>query len=126
MPVIHPRDTGKYVKAILLNAEENLGKRILGATAYMTMQEVIDGFSKVFPVAGESARFFQVPEDMFRGLSKSQELPDYMVAELYENLRLAEEFGDFGGAALDPGFVKDHITTWEEYAQNAEEFKGLD
>ncbi|XXG99715.1 hypothetical protein Hte_006056 [Hypoxylon texense] len=126
MPIFHPRDTGKYVKAILLNAEESLGKRILGATDYVTMQEVVDGFGKVFPVAGELARFFQVPEDVFRGLLKGKELPDYVVAELYENLRLAEEFGYFGGTALDPGFVKDRLTTWEEYAREAEEFKGLE
>ncbi|KAI1772056.1 NmrA-like family-domain-containing protein [Hypoxylon cercidicola] len=126
MPIFHPRDTGKYVKAILLNAEENLGKRILAATDYVTMQEVVDGFAKVFPVAGESARFFQVPEDIFRGMLKGKELPDYVVDELYENLRLAEEFGYFGGTALDHGFVKDHLTTWVEYAQEAEEFKGLE
>ncbi|KAJ8132652.1 hypothetical protein O1611_g975 [Lasiodiplodia mahajangana] len=127
IPMYHPGDTGKYVKAIVLNANELLGHRVLGATAYMTAQEVVEGFAKVFPEAGKTAKYFQVPEAMFTSLMTSKGLPDFAILELYENIQLLEEFGYFGGASLDEShrFLEDPLTTWEEYAKGASGFKGL-
>ncbi|KAI0007778.1 putative NmrA-like family domain-containing protein 1 [Xylariaceae sp. FL0662B] len=127
IPVYDTRDTGKYVKAIVLNWEALLGKRLLGATAYVSAQEIVDVFKKVYPEAGKTARFFQLPEDAFRGYMKSQGSPDFIVDEMYENMRLLEDFGYYGGEPLDEThrLVEDHLTTWEEYARSAEGFAGL-
>ncbi|RYP04363.1 hypothetical protein DL764_004499 [Monosporascus ibericus] len=127
IPMYDPRDTGKYIKAIVLNREALLGKHFLGATAYVTAQEIVDTFKTLFPEAGKTARFFQVPEEMFRGFMKSQGSPDYIVDEFYENMRLLEEFGYYGGEPLDEShkYVEDPLTTWEEYAAGAEPFAKL-
>ncbi|KAK0634895.1 NmrA-like family-domain-containing protein [Bombardia bombarda] len=129
IPMYHVGDTGKYVKAIALNRDKLLGKRFLAATAYMTAQEVLDAFKELFPVAGRTARYFELPEDMFRAYLKAQGSPDFVVSELYENMRLLEEFGYYGGASLDEthALVEDELTTFAEYAKTcAEGFKGLE
>ncbi|XXG96067.1 hypothetical protein Hte_002344 [Hypoxylon texense] len=128
IPVFHPRDTGKYIKAIVLNAEELLGERFPAATAYMRADEIVDGFVRAFPTAGATAQFFQVPEGMFRGLMKTQGLPDYAITELYENVKLLEEFGYFGGLSLarTHSLVQDSLTTWNEYLVEAPAFKDLE
>ncbi|KAI0861228.1 NmrA-like family-domain-containing protein [Xylaria cubensis] len=127
IPMYHPKDTGKYVKAILQNADKLLGKRFLGATAYMTPKEVVERFSKAFPAIGANASFFQVPEDMFRAAMKGKGMPDFIVTELFENVRLMDTFGYFGGESLEltHELVKDSLTTWDEYVKEAEAFKGL-
>ncbi|KAI1081930.1 putative NmrA-like family domain-containing protein 1 [Whalleya microplaca] len=127
IPLYDPRDTGKYIKAIVLNREELLGKRLLGASAYLSGQEVVDVFKKVYPEAGQTARYFQLTEEMFRGYLGSQGLPDFAVDELYENMRLLEEFGYYGGEPLDEThrLVEDHLTTWEEFTKGAAGFAGL-
>ncbi|KAI1170038.1 NmrA-like family-domain-containing protein [Nemania sp. FL0916] len=127
IPMYHPADTGKYIKAILQNADKLLGKRFLGATAYMTPGEIVQGFAGAFPASGSNAQFFQVPEDVFRGAMKGKGMPDFVVSELFENVKLMETFGYFGGESLDltHELVKDHLTTWDEYVKVAPAFKGL-
>lgn len=128
IPTFDARDTGKYVKAIILHRDELLGKRLLGADAYVPAQEVVDTFKRLFPSeAGKTARFYQVPEEMFRGFMKSQGSPDFVVDELYENMRLLEEFGYYGGEPLDESlkYVEDPLISWEEFAKGAKEFAGL-
>jgi len=128
IPLFHTGDTGKFVKAIVLHREEVLGKRFLGATAYVTAQEILDTFKKLYPEAGKAARYFQIPEEMFRAFMKSQGAPDHVISELYENVILFQEFGYYGGESLDEThkLVAEPLTGWEEYAQNiAEGFKVL-
>ncbi|KAI1849055.1 hypothetical protein JX265_011281 [Neoarthrinium moseri] len=124
IPMYLPSDTGKYIKAAVLNEDKVLGKHILGATAYMTGQEVVDGFKQAFPESGKTARFFDVPEDMFRGFLKGQGSPDFVVDEMHQNMRLMNEFGYYFGEPLDftHGLVEDRLTTWEEYARSAAGF----
>lgn len=127
LPVYHPDDTGKYVKAILQNADKLLGKRFLGATAYMTPAEIVQGFTRAFPASGSNASFLQISEDMFRAALKGKGMPDFVVSELFENVKLMETFGYFGGESLDltHEFVKDHLTTWDVYVKEAPAFRGL-
>ncbi|KAI0182887.1 NMRAL1 protein [Xylaria flabelliformis] len=124
IPMYHPKDTGN--KAILQNADKLFGKRFLGATAYMTPKEVVERFSKAFPAIGANASFFQVPEDMFRAAMKGKGMPDFIVTELFENVRLMDTFGYFGGESLEltHELVKDSLTTWDEYVKEAGAFKG--
>lgn len=124
IPMYYTGDTGKFVKAAVLHRDQTLGKRLLGATAYMTGQEVVDGFKKVFAEDGKTARYFEVPEDMFRQFIAGTGLPDYGIEEMHQNMRLLDEFGYYGGDSLDwtHGLVEDHLTTWEEYAKGAAGF----
>lgn len=135
IPVFYPGDTGTFVKAIVVGNKNNslLGKRVLGATEYLTVQEILDTFKRVFPAAdaGATARYVYVPEDVFRGFLAAQGLPEYVITEVYENTKLLEEFGYFGGESLDETHALlegsgDHLTTWEQYVRDyAPGFKGL-
>ncbi|KAI1385807.1 NmrA-like family-domain-containing protein [Hypoxylon trugodes] len=120
VPVFHPADTGKYIKAIVHNRDALPGNRFLGATAYITAAEVLEGFKRVFPEAGKTARYFQMSEQMFRDYLEAKGTPDCIITELYENMKLLETFGYYGGEPLDTTakLVEDHLTTWEEYARN--------
>ncbi|KAH8205013.1 hypothetical protein TruAng_000896 [Truncatella angustata] len=124
-PVYDTSDTGKYVKAAVLNESAVLGKRILGATAYLTGHEIVEGFARVFPDSGKTARYYEVPAEQFRAYMKSQGSPDFVIEEMHQNFRLLNEFGYYGGDSLDwtHSLVEDHLTTWEEFAKNAPGFK---
>ncbi|KAI0126513.1 NmrA-like family protein [Xylariales sp. AK1849] len=123
-PLYYTGDTGKYIKAAVLNREKVLGKRIYGATAYMTGQEIVDVFKNVYPESGKSAKYFEVPDELFRGHMKSEGSPDFVIEELHQNMRLMNEFGYYGGDSLDwsHSLIEDPLTTWEEYAKNAPGF----
>ncbi|KAI6082868.1 NmrA-like family protein [Hypoxylon rubiginosum] len=127
IPLYDTRDTGLYVKAIVSNRNELLGKRLLGATAYMTGQEIVDGFKNVFPEVGATATYFEVPEAAYRSEMKSSGVPDFIAEEMYQNMRLMEEFGYYGGEALDGTYklVDGHLTTWEEHAKGAKAWADL-
>lgn len=128
MPTFDPRDTGKYVKAIVRHRDALLGKRFLGADAYVSAEEMLATFRRLFPeAAGKTARFVQVPEDEFRAGMKTRGSPDYVVDEIYETVRLLEEFGYYGGEPLGESlkYVEDPLTTWEEFAKGAEAFARL-
>lgn len=125
-PMFYPADTGKYIKAAVLNESEVLGKRLLASTEYLTGQEVVDGFKQAYPAQAASARYRQQPDEEFRGFLKSQGMPDFAVEELHQNMRLLDEFGYYGGDSLEwtHSLVEDHLTTWEEYAKTAPGFAG--
>ncbi|KAK8074853.1 hypothetical protein PG997_009516 [Apiospora hydei] len=63
IPVYHPGDTGKYVKAMVLNRDAVRGQRFLAATAYATADELVAGFQQAFPA--QTARYAEVPKDAF-------------------------------------------------------------
>jgi uncharacterized protein YbjT (DUF2867 family) len=95
------RDTGKFVKAILLNREKTLGKRILGATDYYTLSEMIDQFKEVFPEAGKTAKTAELPHQVFKDILGQTGMPAEGQEELLQNMRLLNEFGYYGGASID-------------------------
>ena len=104
MPLIDiEKDTGKFVKAILMNREEALGKEYLGATDYYTPQQVVDEFTKQFPEDGKGASFFEVPDDMYKGILGSMGMPPKIQEELLQNMKLlGKEYGYYAGADLKP------------------------
>ena len=128
IPLYDPRDTGKYIKAMVLNEDHFLKKRFTGATAYMTAQEIVDTFKSLFPEAGKTARFVQQTEEEYRaGLSAATGLPEFAVIELYENMRLLEMFGYYGGEPLENSlkYVEEPLTSWADFVKGAEAFAGL-
>ena len=94
-------DTGKFVKAMFLNEDKVLGKRINGATAYYTPSEMVEEFKEVFPKTGKRATFIQISGDAFKRNLGSMGAPDFVQEELLQNMRLMPEFGYYGGAELD-------------------------
>ncbi|KAK9369406.1 NmrA-domain-containing protein [Lipomyces kononenkoae] len=127
LPLFDTADTGKFVKGIVLCRDKLLGKRIFGATAYLTGKEVVEGFKSAFPVAGKTATYFSMPQDMYLGVLKSIGMPDFAAQELLENMLLLDQFGYYGGAKLDEShaILEDKLTTWDEYIKKAEAFQGL-
>ncbi|KAI4603400.1 hypothetical protein KJ359_006196 [Pestalotiopsis sp. 9143b] len=127
IPLYNPADTGKYIKAAVLNRDSMLGKQILAATEYRTAQQVVDDFKEVFPEAGKTAAFMELPEETFRKAMTDSGSPDFVATEMYENMRLMADFGYYGGESLDwtHGFVEDHLTTWKEYIKTAKPFAEL-
>ena len=125
LPLFHTADTGKFVKAIVLNRDKVLGKQVLGATVYMTAQEVVESFKKLFPEVGRTARFFEVPKELFWAVQTAQGVPEHVITELYENVKLMDTYGYYGGASLDEphALLQDVLTPWEEYARQADGFK---
>ncbi|KAH7027706.1 NmrA-like family protein [Microdochium trichocladiopsis] len=129
IPYYAPKeDTGKYIKAIVNNRDKLLGKNFLAATAYTTPFEMVETFKKLFPEAGATAQYVELPGDVYKGLIKqNMSAPDFIAEELYENMRLLEEFGYYFGEDLKPSLdlVDEPLTTWEEYAKKAPAFKDL-
>ncbi|KAK7914666.1 NMRAL1 protein, partial [Apiospora marii] len=125
IPMYHPGDTGKYVKAMVLHRDAVLGKRFLAATAYMTAEQIVADFQELFP--SQTARYFEVPKDAYFAALKGAGLPDFAAEELYENMRLMSDFGYYGGDSLDwtHGLIEDPLTTWKGYAKTAPAFAGL-
>ncbi|KAK7985009.1 hypothetical protein PG988_002631 [Apiospora saccharicola] len=125
IPMYHSGDTGKYVKAMVLNRDAVQGKRFLAATSYMTANQIVADFQKLFPA--QTARYFDLPKDTFFAAIKGAGMPDFVVEELYENMRLMSDFGYYGGDSLDwtHGLIEDPLTTWKEFAETAPAFAGL-
>ena len=122
IPLFDTKDTGKYVKAAVLNRDKLLGKQILGATEYLTTGQVVETFKKAFPEAGKDASFKQVPAEAFKEvLVKAQGMPDFVAQEFLENMLLLDQFGYYGGASLDEthNLVEDHLTTWAEHLRSS-------
>lgn len=128
IPMYDPADTGKYVKAIVLNRDKLLGKQFYGATAYMTPNDVVAVFKKTFPVAGKTASFYSVPHDQYVSILTGMHLPLFAAEELLENMRLMSEGGYYGFDSLDEShsYVEDHLTTWENFIKKDPAFEGLE
>ncbi|KAI1774841.1 hypothetical protein F4818DRAFT_441667 [Hypoxylon cercidicola] len=71
-PMYDTRDTGTYVKVIVLNKDKLLGNRLLGATSYRTSEEIVGSFKKVFPEAEKTARYVEVQEMTYDNDMKSK------------------------------------------------------
>jgi hypothetical protein len=127
VPLFDTADTGKFIKAAVLHRDEVLGKRLLGATNYMTLREIVDSFTKTFPEAGKTAAYAELPHDLYVKILTGTGMPEFAAVELLENMLLLNEFGYYGGESLDEThkLVEDKLTTWEEFMKKAPAFKDL-
>ena len=94
------QDTGKYVKAILLNREKLLGKDICAAEKEYTLEECC-GLLK--EKAGIDMKFEQATEDGYKKALEKMGLPDFFRDDMCENMQYVKEFGFFGGSGLEAG-----------------------
>lgn len=120
-------DTGKFVKAMLLNREKVLGKQILGATKYYTLEDLVAEFKAAYPEAGKTARYNELPHEMFKSIMGMMGQSEHAAEELLQNMRLLNEFGYYGGASLDESLaiLDEKPTTWTEFMKNYPAFKEL-
>ena len=129
-PMFDPdSDSGKFVKAIVLKRDQLLGKRVLASTPYMTGDEILATFKKVFPVAGKNASYHVLTSEEFKNnLINYAKMPEFAAQELLENFQLFEEFGYYGGAKLDDSLaiLEDKLTTWEDFLKKAPATKDLE
>uniref|UniRef100_A0A0D2YJJ1 NmrA-like domain-containing protein n=1 Tax=Fusarium oxysporum (strain Fo5176) TaxID=660025 RepID=A0A0D2YJJ1_FUSOF len=129
IPIFDVRDTGIWVKAIVLKKDQLLGKRVLGSTRYTTPLEVVDAFKTAFPEAGEKAGFYSLPHDAFlQGVKESMGAPDWVAEEVLENMRLVAEGGYFAFEPLDDShaaLVGDKPTSLIDFLRGHKSFKDL-
>lgn len=130
IPVFDVRNTGIWIKAIVLKKDELLGKRILGSTRYTTPLEIIEGFKEAFPKAGKTANFFSLPHELFlQGTKEATGLPEWAVEEILENMRLVAEGGYFAFQSLDEShsvLVGNKPTPWVDFLKGHEASKELE
>jgi hypothetical protein len=95
-------DTGKFVKAALLNREGTLGKRLLGAEKYYTPEEIAKVFEETFPEDGKGTTFQKTPDEVFLNVMKGAGMPDFGAEEMLENMKLLnQEYGYYNKESLD-------------------------
>lgn len=97
IPIFDVGDSGKYVKAIVLNRGSLLGERVYAASAYMTPDELVAGFRATFPRDGATARFYSTPHADYLAFMSPIMGGDAVAEELLQNMRLFAEGGYYGG-----------------------------
>ena len=95
------RDTGKFVKAIVLNRSSLLGERVYGATAYYTPEQVIKDFIAAKPIAGKGAHFVELPGEVFKGFLAKAGMPEKAQVETLEMMQFFHPYGYYGKASLE-------------------------
>lgn len=91
-------DTGKFVKAIFLAGDKAFGKTYNAAVAYATTAEIAKEWSAV---TGKEAKAVVVDPKVWKAQLNSFGLSEEAAEELYQNMRLMDEFGYYGGAPLE-------------------------
>lgn len=130
IPLFNPADTGKFVAAAILQRDKTLGKRILGASEYLSCEEIVGAFRRVFPEAGEKASFKQLGEEDFKGALVGRGMGAGVAQELLENMMMLEAPGYYAGEGLEEtlGLVKGvgfEVGGWEEFVKGARGWEGL-
>ncbi|KAI9794179.1 MAG: hypothetical protein M1816_006104 [Peltula sp. TS41687] len=118
-------DTGKFVKAILLQRDQTLGKRVCGATDYYTPDQIVQQLNETKP--GVEAKFVQISdEDFMRGLANAG-FSERVQVELLQNMLFMPEFGYFGKEDLaeSVAILDEKPTTWKEFIEKAPAWKDL-
>lgn len=91
-------DTGKYVKAILCNAEKYIGKTIIAGENEYSMQEVAAIVAKT---AGLDVEAVEITDEQYRGALGAYGMPEFLVDDMAQMMQFIKEYGFFGGATLD-------------------------
>lgn len=106
-------DTGKFVKAVLKNADKMNGKQVLAATAYYTPKQIVADFEEA---SGQKARYIQISGDQFKSY-----LPEFMAEEMLQNHILLDTTGYYAGASLDESLnlLEEKPITWKEFVKKS-------
>ncbi|KAI3572808.1 NmrA-like family-domain-containing protein [Fusarium oxysporum f. sp. albedinis] len=116
IPLFDVTSTGVWLKAIVRKRGQVLGKRVLGATAYVTPKEIIEGFRARYPEYN-SARFQRIPDEDFKKGLIDGGFPEFAAQATLETLRLMNGGGYYGLESLEwsLSLLEDHPITWTEY-----------
>ncbi|PHH70447.1 hypothetical protein CDD80_6007 [Ophiocordyceps camponoti-rufipedis] len=108
-------DTGKFVKPALSRFPDLVGRRILAATSYMTVSELLATFSDVM---GKPAQARVLPAETWKSF-----LPPEGAQELLENMLLLEKPGYFGGEKLEESLalLDEKPTSWRAFVEGNRE-----
>lgn len=91
-------DAGKFIKGILLHREDLLGKRVLAATDYYTLNEIVRDFHDGTK-EGVTAKTVTVSEAEFK--DALGHMPEKGKVEMYENMVFMTDYGYYGKEPLE-------------------------
>jgi hypothetical protein len=94
-------DTGKFVKGILKNRDSLLGKRVIAADRYYSMEEMVQIFSEVKPEAGKGAKAVTITPQVFRNNLMQGGMPEFFAEELSQNFEMLAHCGYYDGADVE-------------------------
>jgi uncharacterized protein YbjT (DUF2867 family) len=93
MPLISAnKDTGKYVKEMLLHPEKVFGKRIYTGEKYYTMDETAEIIKKV---GGLDVSYEQCTDEAFRKSLAGVGAPEFLQEDMSQNAKYFQEYGFF-------------------------------
>ncbi|KAL4921316.1 nmrA family transcriptional regulator [Aspergillus aurantiobrunneus] len=124
IPLIDPAaDVGKFIKAILLNREEHLGRQLKLAERYYTVREFIE----VAKANGVDIKFQALEKESFKARLAAQGLPGFFQEDMAQVIQFAAEYGFWGGKGFEEEhkLVKEPLTSLEESLRSSVIFAGL-
>lgn len=93
MPLISVnKDTGKYVKGMLLHPEKVLGERIYTGEKEYTMDETVEIVKRV---GGLDVSYEQCTDEAFRKSLAGVGAPEFLQEGMSQNMKYAQEYGYF-------------------------------
>ncbi|TVY35698.1 NmrA-like family domain-containing protein [Lachnellula occidentalis] len=117
------KDTGAYVKHILLNRETFLGRQVSAGENEYTMSEIVSILRNVGDV--DISLPANYTEDDFKRRLAAVGVPGFFQEDLAENMKYIHEFGFFGGRKLDNDILPEPLETFEEFVAKSPEIAAL-
>ncbi|TVY41185.1 NmrA-like family domain-containing protein [Lachnellula subtilissima] len=117
------KDTGAYVKHILLNRETFLGRQVSACENEYTPTEIVSILKKVGGV--DISLPADYTEDNFKKRLTAHGVPEFFQEDLVENMKFIHEFGFFGGLKLDNDILTEPLETFEEFVAKSSEIAAL-
>lgn len=94
------KDTGKYVKAILLNQEKMLGKKIFAGEKMYTLDEATGVLKNV---GGLNVKFVQCPDKEYRQGLEMMGMPDFFKDDMSDSMKFVGGYDLFDGVGVEEG-----------------------
>jgi len=117
------KDTGKYVKEMLLHPENALGERLYTGEKYYTMVEVADILKRV---GGLDVSYEQCTDEAFRESLASVGVPEFLQEDMSQNMKYIQEYGFFQQDLEDSQkFLTEPLETFEAWVANSPEIAAL-
>jgi hypothetical protein len=85
-------DTGKYVKAILLNREKVLGKQIYAAERHYSPVEIVRVLKEA---GGLDVVVEQIDDAEYRRQMAAKGAPDFFIDDMSDNMKFMQTYGFF-------------------------------
>ncbi|KAL3475520.1 nmrA family transcriptional regulator [Aspergillus californicus] len=123
-PLIDPaQDVGKFVKAILLNPKESLGRKFNAYDRIYTVAEFVEILNK----NGVDVVFQAIDDATFRAGLAAQSLPDFWQESIVQVMQYAITYGFFTGETQNEGhkLLTEPLTSLEDALKTSPVFAGL-